>query len=714
MTHTLNPTILKTSLLALAISGIANAEPLEEVIVSGELRSTEQLQLANSVSVITEQLIEVRNAKSLEDLLNLAPNVNFSTGASRGRFIQIRGIGERSQFVAPSNPSVGIIVDGIDFTGLGMGVTTLDTAQVEIFRGPQGTLYGANALAGMINVVGNAPDKDGGGKVSAGFGNYGSYDVGGNLSIPVGDSAGWRMAVQKNVSDGYIDNVYLGRNDTNNIDEVSFRNHFSFDISNELKVDLISYIIDIDNGYDAFSLDNDRTTLSDQPGHDRQQTNAHALKAAYSGLGFADLQANVSYADSQVEYGYDEDWTYRDICTIDSTCAYWQYSTADNYLRDNRNKSADVRLLSKENDGGMQWVVGVYYRDQQVALKRTYTDNAPDDDFYSDDYTPVFSVYSSEYITKNAALYGQVDFPLADSLTLVTGLRYENFDADFKDSDSTVFGPSENLFGGKIALELSLSDDTLLYGLISRGYKAGGFNAEPRVPQNKREYDTELAINYELGMKGDWLENSLLAQVSAFYQQRKGVQVNVSEAEAVDDFVIFLDNAAEGYNTGLEVELTWLASDALSLSGSFALLNTEHEEFLNVSHVDGSPAEPYDMSGRDQAHAPNYQYYVAAQYDLLSNLYFRVDMEGKDGFYFSESHEERSDSIDLLNARLGFDVGMLSLAVWAKNLTDEWVETRGFYFSHDFGNDPRKFYAAEPYTQKGAPRTFGVSASYTF
>jgi outer membrane receptor protein involved in Fe transport len=120
----------------LAINSTAE-QTIEEIIVTSDFRDLSLLETAASITILDDSKISQRNAKHLEQLLNMAPNVNFSSGASRGKFIQIRGIGERSQFIEPLNPSVGILVDGIDFTGIAGAATTMDTKQVEILRGPQ-------------------------------------------------------------------------------------------------------------------------------------------------------------------------------------------------------------------------------------------------------------------------------------------------------------------------------------------------------------------------------------------------------------------------------------------------------------------------------------------------------------------------------------------------------------------------------------------------
>ena len=138
----------------------ANDSVVEEIVVHGELRDNTLMSTPSSVSVIS--LIDWRagTVNHLEELLSRAPNVNFSSGASRGRFIQIRGIGERGQFSEPLNPSVGLLLDGVDMSGIGTAATLFDIKQVEIFRGPQGTVYGANALAGLINITSNDPTEN--------------------------------------------------------------------------------------------------------------------------------------------------------------------------------------------------------------------------------------------------------------------------------------------------------------------------------------------------------------------------------------------------------------------------------------------------------------------------------------------------------------------------------------------------------------------------
>ena len=682
------------SSLLLLSTNIAAAELIEEVIVTSDFRDASLLDTAASVTIFDDLTIKNRQAKHLEQLLNLAPNVNFSSGASRGRFIQIRGIGERSQFIEPLNPSVGILVDGIDFTGIAGAATTMDIKQVEILRGPQGTLYGANALAGLINLTSNQPSEITRGSVSLGAGSHGTKSVSGALGGSLNNAMNYRVAAQSHTSDGYITNDFLKRDDTDNIDELSLRAIIDWRASDDLSLKLTLFKVDADNGYDAFSLDNTRNTLSDKPGHDRQESTAFAVQSNWQANEQFDVVSLISFADSDLEYGYDEDWAFPAICA-GQECDGWEYNSEDNYLRDRDNSTLDVKLVSKQSVNFLgknaHWVLGVYAREQDEQLLRQYTYNAGD--------------FSSSFDTENRAIYGQLDTDITSNVSLVTGLRLEGRKATYTDSDGVAHSVDENLWGGRIALQYKPNDSTMLYGLVSRGYKAGGVNSDPSLSAEDREFDTELMLNFETGVKGSWFEQRLQTRLSVFYQQRKDIQIKQSLVQSRDDsnasdFTDYFGNSGKGRNYGMEAEVNWLATEALSIQGSLGLLETEYDTPLSTT-----------LDSRDQAHAPRYQFALGSSLRISENLSWTADIEGKDKFYLSSSHNEQSESYWLLNTNLAYSADQWTLSVWGRNLTNEDVIVRGF---GGFGNDPRKYYATEPYYQFGEPRVFGVSGQYNF
>ena len=698
-------TTLAAALTLLPISALAKPlapeSTIEEIVVTSDFRDSTLLRTPASVTVLDSAAIAQRQARHLEQVLNLAPNVNFSSGASRGRFVQIRGIGERSQFIEPLNPSVGTLVDGIDFTGIAGAATTMDIAQIEILRGPQGTLYGANALAGLINIRSNQPSEQLQGNMQVSVGDYDTRTISAAVGGPISDSLGYRLAAQQHSSDGYIENDFLRRDDTNNIDELSLRTILDWRASDDLDLKLTLFHVDADNGYDAFSLDNTRHTLSDTPGHDRHKATAAAVESSWQGADNFKLISLLSFADNDLEYGYDEDWAFPDICT-GQPCEGWEYNSADNYARQRDNASVDIKLVSEPEarifNGSSDWVVGVYWRDQDEQLLREQTGN---NDFFSD------------FDTSNKALYAQLDTALSDSLTLISGLRVENREATYSDSDLVAHSVDESLWGGRLALQYQLTANRMIYGLVSRGYKAGGVNSNPSLTSEDREFDTELMWNFEAGLKGRWLDDRLQAQVAAFYQNRDDIQIKQSLVQSRDDsnavdFTDYFGNAASGANFGLEVEFNWLATESLVWFGTLGLLSADYDIPLSD-----------DLNNRQQAQAPNYQFALGGSYQVNDGLSVSIDIEGKDKFYLSSGHNEQTQSYELLNARLNYALGSWELSLWGRNLTDKDVIVRGFNFAgftgnEFYGNDPRKFYATEAYYQFGEPRMYGISGQYNF
>ena len=714
------------ALAPLGLSAQDQAEgALEEVTVTAEYRPVSVLQLPTSITVFDQQTIDRRGAVHLEQLLNLAPNVNLSSGASRGRFVLIRGIGERSQFVEPINPSVGLIIDGMDFTGIGGAASTLDIQQVEILRGPQGTLFGANALAGLIYMVSNDPEDELSGRADLTIGNYDRITATAAVGGPLSQNTGFRLAVQSNKNDGYIDNVFLGR-PTNDIDELTARGKFNWEVNDDFSLDFTLLYSDVNNGYDAFSLDNTRKTYSDEPGHDRLESLAAALGATWQASDVLSLEALLSRVDADTEYGYDEDWSNKGICD-DTDCDSdiwgfdWWYSSTDNYIRNNANTTVDIRLVSNNGADEAAWVAGIYRRDQDQSLLRQYTYNSGD--------------FESRYDTENLAGYGQVDLPFAKEWTIVAGLRYESRDWDYDDNveGDSRSSANESFWGGKMALEYRTGSGTLLYGLVSRGYKAGGYNSAlaSKIPDLEQDgifippenlvFGSENMWNYELGLKGSWLDDALTLSAALFYQDRDNMQVKQSIVIPMDpassacpcNFVDSLQNAAGGTNKGLEIEGNWQLTENINLFGSLGLLDTEYKDYQSYSHTDADQENgiPYDMSGRAQAHAPETQYALGVKFFFAQYWFAQIDIEGKSEAYASANHNEKLAGYTLLNMRLAYETGRWSLGVWGRNLTDEDIQTRGF---GGFGNDPRKLYETEAYYQLGEPRVYGVDVRYEF
>mgnify|MGYP006074136925 CR=1 FL=1 len=680
---------------------------IEEVVVTAEFRDIKLMDTGNSITVINSKMINQRDAQHVEQLLNLAPNVNFSSGSSRGKFFQIRGIGERSQFVEPVNASVGLFLDGIDFSGVGGAATTLDVKQIEVHRGPQGTSYGANAMAGLIDIQSNDPSEKFEGSVETSFAEYEARTVSTVFSGPITENIGYRLAAQQSKRDGYVKNDFLDRHDTNNIDEQTIRGKLHWQAREYLNIKLVGLYVNAENGYDSFSLDNTRHTFSDQPGHDRQETLAFSIESEWKNNSQFDVISLMSYSSSDLEYGFDEDWSYSAICA-DYSCGGSAYKSTDNYLRDRIATTVDFRLVSNEEglifDDSTDWVLGVYFRDQEESLLREWT--------YDSDF-------SSDFDTKNYAIYGQLGSYLSDKLKLTTGLRLEYRHADYMGGSTVSHDKGERLWGGRLGLEYFATNDTMIYGLVSRGYKAGGVNSSSSLDSKNTKFDTEYLWNYETGVKVDWLDGELNGQLAVFYQQRRNMQVKQSlvdcSGEGACTFTDYIENAEKGTNYGAELELNWTPLDNVNLHGSLGLLRATFGDYESNAHVEVNRSAanpvPKDLSGHKQAHAPSYQFSLGVEVGLSANISAALELEGKEAFHLSPRHNAKSNRYELLNSRLNYRLGNWDFSLWGRNLTNKDVIVRGF---GSFGNDPRKNYALEPYYQFGEPRVLGATAKFNF
>lgn len=688
---------MKPSLLSIAVTSalfapgaVAQTETdstdLPSMLVSADFRPAEAQDIPVSLTTFDEEIIESRGAQHIEDVLNLAPNVNISSGASRGQYFQIRGIGERSQFAAPLNPSVGLIIDGIDFSRTGGAATLFDIEQVEVLRGPQGTRYGTNALAGVINMQSkqatNKLDMD----FESTVGNYNTRSVGVAVGGPlIKDTLLGRVAVHTYQSDGFMDNDFLGRDNTQNRDEITARSHLKWLVNNDLTIDLNLLHLNIDNGYDAFTLDNSRNSLSDEPGEDKQRTNAFALKGDWRASSALQLQSTVTYSKSDLLYSYDADWSNRPR----NAGIPGSYDGVEVYDRGRENYSFELRALSNEDgrifNNSTDWTVGIYYLNQDEKLDASNT------------FIPVVN----QYETENTAIFGQLDTRITERLTLINGLRVGHFKAEYLDNNGLDLDPSEMLFGGKIGLEFQYNQNHLLYSTLSRGYKSGGVNNATGIEARFREFDTEYMWNLELGAKSLWLEGDLLTNVALFYGIRKDAQVKNSKQEGVS-FIDYQQNAAKGTNAGIEFDLDWLINDQWRALASLGLLYTNFNDY--------DVRDNLDVTGREQAHAPAYQFSLGGEYYPAPNWVIRANIEGKDEFYFSNSHNAKSSSYVISNASIEYQNQDWRLTLWGRNLFDKDYATRGFFIE----NDPSINYAKRKYIQYGDPRTFGLTVSYDY
>jgi outer membrane receptor protein involved in Fe transport len=689
--------IISILLSSLGISIVlADEVILDPIIVGADFHVKRLAESTTSLALMGEESLYDKSFQTLEEILGQVPNVNFSSGASRAHHIQIRGIGERSQFTTSINPSVAIVMDGIEYSQSSLGVTLFDTKQIEILKGPQGTAFGASAMAGLVNIQSNGPSEELEGHLESTLGTYNTQSYGLAVSGSLIDEVlEGRLSIFKQSSDGYMKNSFLGRDDTQNIDELTAKLQLHWYISDKHIVDIDIRHVNINNGYDAFTLDNTRESHSDQVGKDTQKSNAIAIKSSYQITPAMHLIYKLSHSNSDSLYAYDEDWSF--VGEFDESTS--PYSAFDSYARNRIQSDIDIRLVSDASgrvfNDSTDWLFGIYSKVYDENLRREYS--------YFDE------AFKSLYETTSQAIYGELDTAITEKLTLVSGLRVESWHLKYSDSNSVTIKNDEILVGGKIGFNYEAIPNRLYYAYLSRGYKPAGVNADPSLIPEAKIYERENLWNLELGLNSMHLDDTLINRFNIFYGKREEQQVKSSVVTVREDgsssFVGYLTNAAESHYYGLESQLDWYPNERIHLYSSVGLLYSSFD-----TYTDPNPSS-IDVTGRSPAHSPKYQYNFGLDMTFWEGWIWKSNIEGKGAYYFSNRHNERSDAYVLLHSSLEYTIGSWSIVAWMRNIANTDYETRGF---GSFGNNPSKGYEIEGYTQQGTPRTAGLTLSYDF
>src|SRR5690606_29521771 len=248
------------------------ARDLEEIVVTADFREQRVLDVPLTVSVLDADELDDRAVQHFEELAVQVPNLTYSGAGSRARYLQLRGVGELESYQGAPNPSIGFLIDDVDFSGIGAVGTLFDIERVEVLRGPQGTRYGANALGGLVHMRSAQPTGELEGHFEATLGADDTRALGAAVGGPVSDSLGYRVSVHRYESNGFRDTAWLGRDDTYRRDETTLRGRLRWDASDRVGVDFTALYVDLDNGYDAWTIDNSFTTQSDDPGRDAQRS----------------------------------------------------------------------------------------------------------------------------------------------------------------------------------------------------------------------------------------------------------------------------------------------------------------------------------------------------------------------------------------------------------------------------------------------------------
>lgn len=732
--------ILVPASLALAQSGSGK---LEETVVTAERRVSTVQDTAAAITAISGESLERLGVAAPEDLMKTTPGLYANTAGANQMQFYIRGVGN----FAANTFAEGAVAFSLDGVYLSRSSTYaglfFDLDRVEVLKGPQGTLYGRNATGGAINLLTTRPEIGGefGGYVRGELGNENHVLVNAAANIPVSDTFALRAAAQVLDHDGYM------ADGTGDAGSWSGRLSSLYEPNDRLSLQLIVDYQNVDDkGSGGTIVGPNPAFKGDYIGSDAWDVGptspeANALLVANSGFISRSPLGDPKPSNEVETTGViaQLDWEL-DIGTLTALGAYRDSSY--NYINytpgflldvdeDADQSSLEVRLASKA-DGGLEWVVGAYYFDEDITTDSFFLQQA--------NYPGANPLENSTRLgpklnTETWAVFGQLTVPVGDQLRLVAGLRYtdeqKTMDGDVS-SDPIFSGPvvvEYPLVGDeswtdttwKAGVEYDLSDDSMLYANVATGFKAGGFYAEQA--QYGNSYDPEELIAYSIGSKNRFMDDSLQLNAEAFYWDYTDHQEShlVDGAGGYNLFITENIGTAEIWGLDLESEFLPTARDRISLQLQY--LHNEFTEFQYETFAVGPPnvgcpttlkeGNTYlvNCDGFDGIRSPEwagtlgYQHiFAVGEGELVLDLRAQYTDSTYNAIEYLE--EQLQDSYTWYDASLTwYSAGdRYSLGLWGRNLTEEEVSTNGFISP----------FTTLVYGPVRPPRTYGVSFAMNF
>ncbi len=684
-----------TTLLLLALGSLGAAESAPEpvpraadagigpaIIVTGSKVDAEIGQVPASVAVASGQEIEDRGDRTLDDLVGRMSNIHAINLGMHTSYPVIRGISGLSD-ECPAT----ILVDGTAPRGMALD-TLLDVEQVEVLRGPQGTLYGRSSIPGVVVVTTREPGRSWSGSAGLDAGSYRTYGAhaaaGGPLIATDGGGVGIRLAVAGETSDGWRTNVIDDDDEAAERTDVQAQGKLAWDIGSGWKVTLSG------RGERFLTTGDQFAPLRLARRHETQNSNAGEFTNRLAAGGATIEQRSGDRVFSAITGAS----AGTDVFDIDIDFSPLPGNTL--------HKATDNRQLSQElryggGQGLRSWLVGIYAaRDvQDVAYGQTITpllNPALPFTYESDD--------RGIQTTQDLAVFGQIGLPIGPGWTINLGLRAERSatDVDFTGRDNLSPGfdytddRSDVELLPKAVLSYAWDDDTLTWLSASRGFKGGGYNLAPAsLAEIEGGYDPETAWSYELGQRVATPDRDLRLSFAGFYTDYRDKQVTILEPPQT----YLVRNAARATIIGVESDAALRIAPGVDLLAGAGALRATFKEYQ---------ADPSsDLSGNHLPMAPSYDAYIGTQWRGESGLFARIDLNAVGSYYADDRNEVDQDAYGLLGARIGYEAEHWAVYLWARNLLDAEYITRASVSP-----------TAGAVAVSGEPQVFGVSASGRF
>lgn len=735
---TIHKLSMLTAVSALAVAGFsipqissASAQSpsdlrLDEIIVVAQKREQSILDVPAAVSALSSETLENAGVNDFTGITQLAPSLTLNEGTNTNNSsLFLRGIGTVA-FSIGVEPSVSVIVDDVPVVQQAQAFTNLsDIERVEVLRGPQGTLFGKNASAGVVNIVTKGPTEEVTGEIGVTYTDDEEMRLNAGISGPLGGgSAGYRISGYIADRDGHIqnlaDNSYL-----DNDEGWGLRGKFEIDLADNLDAAVIldfseresngltqtyltfpagtrlfgqvpaaAFAAGLTAGENNYAVRFDDTPLS------KNEQFTGSFKLTYD-LGEHSLVSITSYQNWEYEFGQDVDASDFGGLRIFQGGPF-----------ESEQWTQEFRLISEASDG-FEYLLGLWYSD--ATTDRDFSRNSP--------LAFLRANWNSESSTSNYAVFGQGSMSLSDRMELTVGARFgeEEIEVQFNDvTASSQFNgdDSDSFVTGKVALEYEVSDDLNSFFSVSTGYKGQGYDVSSGFTQARADNPiaNENSVSYEVGLRGNIMDGRGRFSLVVFNTDYEDYQAQSAVIDPATNLLqLQLNNVGELRTQGIEADFAALLTESLQLDASVALIDATIESFPGGECYPGQTVAQgcveiptgegdrtirvQDLAGKDLANSPDMKFNLGLTYETTFSetldLVANVNYQYQDDLNFSLNANPRtvSDGYGIVNASIGLksNDGKYGATLFVNNLADETYTSNITDLSSLYGGSPVLF-----------------------
>ena len=645
---------------------------LEEVVIRSFKQNKTLKMMPASTSKVTGTAIDNQHLVSIKEISGMVPNVFMPDyGSKYTSPVYIRGVGSKS-----GDPSVGLYVDGIPyFNKSAFGLDLEEVERIEVLRGPQGTLYGRNAMGGLIDVHTRSPLDYQSTRFQFSGGNYNDFRVRLSHAGTVGENFGYALTGNYHHHGGYFDNLFTGAK-ADKMDSGNGRLRMDWRVNPSLRLGLTTVYDQSDQGANAYAKVDTKTMEMGQINYNNPSGYKRKLSTTGFTLEYGKRRFQLNYQHS-LQYAHndlhqDQDFTEAD--KFNSLVKQRQLMTSG---------ELNMKVSTGRKYSALFGLFG-FYQNTDMTARTIY---------------PTYSTVKQDDIpTYGLAVYHQsvVDSLLCDGLSLTLGLRYD-FEHARRDYSLNKDNQLVNGLDGtmkfsqlvpKVALQYTFASSGQVYASVSKGYKTGGFNTSFNV-ETEKSYGPESSWNYEIGAKHPFLDKLLNAEVAVFWIDWRNQQIQ----QKVETGGYMIRNAGRSVSRGVELSLQYNPISGLMMAVNYGYTNAEFRKYRKDEQTDyggnSTPLVPNHTLGANVNYTRSIEGYFIDRYQV------GMSFTGNGRIYWDEANSYSQPFYGLLNVSASASRGKVSIGLWAKNITNTKYMT--YMFSTSTGS----------FAQQGRPLTIG-------